>query len=199
MNSKSTLPAGPSGASAEVTGAPADNTPEPCRRHKPLTGLLQGYGGGEEHKLPGYTGSMVAFGLYTTAWTAVLRRYGRSMPGGLRAGDVALTAVATFRLSRLLSKGVVTSPLRAPFTRFKEAAGPSEVTEESRTESGVRGTVGALVTCPFCVGVWVATTFTGAHLLWPRRVRAVTGLLTVLAGADALQLAYSALQQKAAD
>ncbi|WP_308368712.1 DUF1360 domain-containing protein [Streptomyces sp. ISL-36] len=105
--------------------------------------------------------------------------------------------MATFRLSRLLSKGVVTSPLRAPFTRFKEAAGPSEVTEEPRTESGVRGTVGALVTCPFCVGVWVATTLTGAQLLWPREVRVVTGALTVLAGADALQLAYSALGQKA--
>ncbi|MEU9145416.1 DUF1360 domain-containing protein [Streptomyces sp. NPDC048349] len=158
---------------------------------------MQGYGGEEEAKLPGYAGSMAVFGLYATAWTAVLRRHGRSVPDALRAGDLALTAVAAFRLSRLLSKGVVTSPLRAPFTRFKEAAGPSEVTEEPRTESGVGGTVGALATCPFCVAVWVVTTLTGAQMLWPRQARIVTGALTALAGADALQLAYSALQQKA--
>jgi hypothetical protein len=196
MNSDRTLPTDPLGTSAGLSGAPG-NVPERSRIHKCLTGLMQGYGDGEEAKLPGYAGSMAVFGLYATAWTAALRRHGPRVPDVLRAGDLALTAVATFRLSRLLSKGVVTSPLRAPFTRFKEAAGPSEVTEEARTGSGVGGAVGALATCPFCVAVWVVTTLTGAQILWPRQVRIVTGALTALAGADALQLAYSALQQKA--
>ncbi|MFF5448029.1 DUF1360 domain-containing protein [Streptomyces sp. NPDC012888] len=103
-----------------------------------------------------------------------------------------LASVATFRLSRLVSKGAVTSPLRAPFTRYEEASGPAEVTEEARGD-GLRAPVGTLVTCSFCTGVWVASTLAGAYALWPRATRSVTSVFTVVAGADAAQLAYAGL------
>ncbi|MFI6088562.1 DUF1360 domain-containing protein [Streptomyces sp. NPDC051218] len=46
--------------------------------------------------------------------------------------DVLLTGAAVFRLAGWLSKGSVTSPLRAPFTRYESAAGPAEVSESPR-------------------------------------------------------------------
>ncbi|MFE7766018.1 DUF1360 domain-containing protein [Streptomyces sp. NPDC057438] len=90
----------------------------------------------------------------------------------------------------------MTSPLRAPFTRYVGPQGAAELHEEARPEGG-KDTVGELVTCPFCVSVWVASTLTAGRLLWPRATRTAMGALTSLAGADALQLAYGALMGRA--
>lgn len=86
----------------------------------------------------------------------------------------------------------MTSPLRAPFTTFVGPQGPAELHEEARSDDR-RATVGELVTCPFCVSVWVASSLTAGQLLWPRATRTAMGALTALAGADALQLTYGAL------
>jgi hypothetical protein len=63
--------------------------------------------------------------------------------------------------------------------------------------------VGELVTCPFCMSVWVASTLTAGQLLWPRATRTATrtamGTLAAPAGADALQLAYGALVDRTTD
>ncbi|MFF0112883.1 DUF1360 domain-containing protein [Streptomyces prasinus] len=150
------------------------------------------YAAGEERPLRGYLAAMAAFGVYTAAWATVVKTRGRPLPDRPAPWDVALTAVATFRLSRLLSKASVTSPLRAPFTTFQRPQGPAELHEEARS-GGAKDTVGELVTCPFCVSVWVASTLTAGQLLWPRATRTTMGALTALAGADALQLTYSAL------
>ncbi|MEV0303354.1 DUF1360 domain-containing protein [Streptomyces prasinus] len=150
------------------------------------------YAAGEERPLRGYLAAMAAFGVYTAAWATVVKTRGRPLPDRPAPWDVALTAVATFRLSRLLSKASVTSPLRAPFTTFQRPQGPAELHEEARSE-GAKDTVGELVTCPFCMSVWVASTLTAGQLLWPRATRTTMGALTALAGADALQLTYSAL------
>ncbi|CAM5245536.1 hypothetical protein SCYAM73S_00417 [Streptomyces cyaneofuscatus] len=58
--------------------------------------------------------------------------------------------------------------------------------------------MGELVTCPFCLSVWLTTTFTGAHLLWPKATRTVnrTGRPAL---ADTMQLAYDSLTQKNAE
>ncbi|MFG2678165.1 DUF1360 domain-containing protein [Streptomyces sp. NPDC048392] len=150
---------------------------------------------GEDRPLRGYLAAMAAFGVYTAGWATVVGMRGRPLPDRPVPWDVALTAVATFRLSRLLSKASVTSPLRAPFTVFQGPQGPAELHEEARPE-GAKDTVGELVTCPFCMSVWVASTLTAGQLLWPRATRITMGALTALAGADALQLTYGALVAK---
>ncbi|MET8573300.1 DUF1360 domain-containing protein [Streptomyces sp. NPDC005012] len=154
------------------------------------------YADGGERPLGGYLAAMTAFGAYTATWAVAVRRRGRPLPERPDPWDVALTAVSTFRLSRLLSKASVTSPLRAPFTRYVGPEGPAELHEEAREESG-RETVGELMTCPFCTSVWVASTLTAGLLLAPRATRTAMGGLTALAGADALQLGYAALVRKA--
>lgn len=156
----------------------------------------RGYAGTRDRPLGGYLAAVTAFGAYVATWTTVVRLRGRPLPERPEPWDVVLTSVATFRLSRLLSKASVTSPLRAPFTRYVGPDGPAELHEEAQSGGG-RDTLGELVTCPFCTSVWVASTLTAAQLLWPRATRTVTGALAALAGADALQLAYAALVDKA--
>ncbi|MET7680418.1 DUF1360 domain-containing protein [Streptomyces sp. NPDC005423] len=154
------------------------------------------YSAGHDRPLGGYTAAMAGFGLYTTAWVTAVRLRGSPLPDRLQPSDVVLTAVATFRLSRLLSKASVTSPLRAPFTRYVSPQGPAELHEEARSENG-KETLGELLTCPFCMSVWVVSTLTTGQLLYPRATRTAMGALTALAGADALQLGYGVLVDKA--
>ncbi|WP_190199892.1 DUF1360 domain-containing protein [Streptomyces djakartensis] len=153
------------------------------------------YEAGHDRPLGGYLMAMAGFAAYTAAWTSAVRRGGRPLPERPQPWDVVLTSVATFRLSRLLSKASVTSPLRAPFTRYVGPQGPGELHEEAQPDQG-RHTVGELTTCPFCISVWVASTLTAGQLLSPRATRTAMGALTALAGADALQLAYGALVKK---
>ncbi|MDQ0582060.1 DUF1360 domain-containing protein [Streptomyces rishiriensis] len=165
------------------------------RLHGFLRSTKKDYSAGAERPLGGYLTAMAGFGAYTAAWATVVRLRGRPLPDRPAPSDIVLTSLAAFRLSRLLSKASVTSPLRAPFTRYVGPQGPAELHEEARAEGG-KDTVGELMTCPFCMSVWVVSTLTAGQLLWPRATRTAMGGLAALAGADALQLAYAALVDK---
>ncbi|MET9319086.1 DUF1360 domain-containing protein [Streptomyces sp. NPDC003038] len=144
----------------------------------------------------GRMAAMAVFGGYTAGWAVLVRRGGRAVPAPPTPWELLLTATATFRLSRLLGKATVTRPIRAPFTQVEAPGAPAELNETPRDQHG-RKTVGELVSCPFCLSVWIVTTLTGAQLIWPRATRTVTGALTALAAADAMQFAHSALTAKA--
>jgi len=105
-----------------------------------------------------------------------------------------MSAVATHKLSRLIARDPVTSPLRAPFTEYRGPAGPAELREDVRGQ-GARKTIGELVTCPFCTSVWVATGFTAGLIYLPRTTWLAMGTLTALAGADLLQYGHAWLQR----
>ncbi|MFD3333176.1 DUF1360 domain-containing protein [Streptomyces sp. NPDC058700] len=143
----------------------------------------------------GHLGAMMGFAAYTACWTVLQRRIGRPPPPSPGPWELALTATATFRLSRLIAKATVTRPVRAPFTRVDGAGAPAELNETPREEPG-RTTVGELISCPFCLSVWVVTTFTGARAIWPEATRTATGALTALTLADALQFGHSALSER---
>lgn len=83
----------------------------------------------------------------------------------------------------------MTSPLRAPFVRYEEPAGEGEVNESVRGH-GARHAVGELMTCPFCLSVWVASGLAAGLVIAPRPTRLVLSTLTAIAGSDALQLVY---------
>lgn len=140
--------------------------------------------------LAGYSAAMATYGagLAALAGAAVLTRR-RARP--LSAGDIALLTIATHKMSRLLAKDAVTSPLRAAGTRFAGPAGASELHEEVRGH-GVRHTFGEMVSCPFCLDVWVATALSAGFVFAPRVTRLVASCLTAVTGADFLQLAYDA-------
>jgi hypothetical protein len=112
--------------------------------------------------------------------------------------DVVLIAIATHKLSRLIAKDAVTSPLRAPFTRYSEASGAAELNEEVRDGgSALRHSIGELITCPFCLAVWVATGFTGGLVLAPRLTRLAATAMTATAVSDFLQMAYTIAKETA--
>ena len=61
---------------------------------------------------------------------------------------------------------------------------------ESVRGHGVRHAAGELITCPFCLAVWVATGLTAGMVFAPRLARLVCTTLTAIAVSDGLQLLY---------
>lgn len=153
------------------------------------------YAGDADRPIGGYVATMGVYGGVVGTLAAAARVAGREVPDGLPVTDVALSALATHKLSRLLAHDPVTSPLRVPFTSYQGQAGPSELQEEVRG-SGGRKTVGELITCPFCTGVWVATAFTAGLVYLPRTTRLAIGTFAALAGADMLQFAHAWLEKQ---
>jgi len=154
------------------------------------------YAGGEKRPLGGYATTMTVYGGTVAALAAAVMARGKSVPDGLAAGDLVLCAASTHKLSRLIAKDPVTSPLRAPFTSYKGTQGPAELTEDVRGEGGQKA-IGELLTCPFCTGMWLATGFTAGLLLLPRTTRLAMGALTALTGADILQFVHAWLEKVA--
>ena len=149
----------------------------------------------EDRPLGGYAALMGLYGLSVAAGAAGLRRRSGPLPD-VRLADVVLTGVATHKLARRMSKDSVTSPLRAPFTRYEGVSGPAELQEQSRGR-GLRKAVGELVSCPFCISQWVATGFVFGFLTAPRATRWTASVFTSLALADFLQFAYAWAEQRA--
>jgi hypothetical protein len=140
----------------------------------------------------------VAIAVFNGAFAAALllaRRQGRELPERIGAADLATIGVASHKLSRLVGKDKVTAPLRAPFTELEGSAGPAEYAERARG-SGARRAIGELLVCPYCLGLWVVTTFAIGLLFAPRLTRFVAAVFTALAISDFLQIAYKAAEEK---
>lgn len=161
-----------------------------------LTDWERRYAQGEERPLGSYLGLLATYlGLVSTlVLTGRARRV--TVPPRVAAADLALLTVGVFRASRLVTKDSVTAVARAPFTEFKEPAGHGEVNEEV-IGSGPRHAVGELVSCPFCISVWLATVGMFGMLVFPRATRIICSVLSAVAGADTLQFVYSALGRAA--
>ena len=117
------------------------------------------------------------------------------LPERVSMADVLLMGVATHKFSRLLTKDRVTSFVRAPFVRYDGDAGPSEVNESPRGD-GAQRAIGELVTCPYCIGLWIASGFAFGLASAPRATRFVATIGTVLTLSDFLHLAYVAAVER---
>jgi hypothetical protein len=131
----------------------------------------------------------VLTGAYATAVGAFLWWFRDRLPETISAGDLALLGVASHKTSRSISKDKVTAPLRAPFTEHEGDAGPGEL-EESPSGTGMRHTVGELLTCPFCLDQWVATGYVAGLVVAPRATRFVASVMATVAISDFLQIGY---------
>jgi hypothetical protein len=132
-------------------------------------------------------------GTYLTgvAGLALLVRRRDSTPT-VEARDVIVLAAATDKLARLGTQEKVTEPLRAPFTEPVEE--PDGTRHEQPQRRGARRAVGELVTCPFCLSVWIATALTGALLLAPRLTRVTLSAFAAMTGSDLLQCCWARLE-----
>ena len=156
---------------------------------------LEEYAPGGDRPLGGYAALMGLYGVAVTAGAVALRRRNGPLPD-VRPVDIVLVGVATHKLARRMSKDSVTSPLRAPFTRYEGVSGPAELQERVRGR-GLRKAVGELISCPFCLSQWVATGFVFGLLAAPRATRWVASMFASLALADFLQFAYAWAEQRA--
>jgi hypothetical protein len=151
------------------------------------------YAAGEDRPLGSLLGIMAGYGAVTAGLFGAVRLSGRELPERLSASDLGLLTVATHKIARLAAKDPVTSPLRAPFTRFDGTSGEAELAEQVRG-TGARKAIGELVTCPFCLGQWVATGLAFGLVLAPRPTRLAASVFTAITGADLLQLVYAKTQ-----
>ncbi len=155
------------------------------------------YRGDDPRPLSGYVAVLSVYSsvVLLTALTAAVT--GRRLPERWQAQDLLTVTLGSHKLSRTLSKDAVTSPIRAPFAHYAGTGGPAEVQEETRNSSELRHSLGELLTCPFCLDMWVATAFVIGLIFAPRFTRLIAGSFTALAGADFLQLVYAMAQQAA--
>jgi Protein of unknown function (DUF1360) len=155
-----------------------------------------GYSGDADRPLGGYLVTLSTYTTVVAALAGLARATGRKVPDRLSPQDVLLSALATHKLSRLLAKDPVTSPLRAPFTAYRGTAGPAELREDVRGR-GAQKAIGEMITCPFCTSVWVATGLTAGLVYLPRTTRLAIAALSAVAGSDMLQFGYAWLEKTA--
>jgi Protein of unknown function (DUF1360) len=153
-------------------GTPGD--PGAAHEHRPIGGYLV------------LTGTF--FAVSATALLAA-RAAGKEPPAKVSAWDVLLAGAATHKLSRLITKDKVTGALRSPFVDYQGRDGHGEVSEQARG-SGLQRAIGELLTCPYCVGQWVAAGVGIGTVAAPRFTRLVTFVYAAETVGDFLQLAY---------
>ncbi len=108
----------------------------------------------------------------------------------VRLADLLVMGAATHEVSRILTTERVTRSLRQPFVHT-DADG-----HEAPVERGPRRALGELLTCPYCVGPWVALGLSTSYLLAPAMTRTYATVLTMAAISDFLHRASSVVNAK---
>lgn len=156
----------------------------------------KGYAPHEHRPIASYTALTAIFGAGATSGLVAAHRHRGELPERYSALDIVTVGIATHKLSRLITKDKVTAFVRAPFTRFQEATGHGEVSEEPRGD-GFRYAIGELLICPYCMSQWIVGAFAVGMVAQPRFTRLIASAYTAQTIADFLQLAYLAAEERA--
>ena len=138
----------------------------------------------EERPLPEYAGLVGAFWLIFATFMATNRD---RLPEKVPIGDFARITLSTYKLSRLITKDEVSTFLRAPVTE-------DEAGQEPKKE-GVARAIGELVTCPYCIGLWIASGLSYAQVMFPRETRFATSIFSAHALTDFLHAGFVRLRK----
>jgi Protein of unknown function (DUF1360) len=103
--------------------------------------------------------------------------------------DVALLALATFKVARTVARDNIASFIREPFV---EEARESPHEERPVPTGDIRQAVGELVTCTRCVGTWAAAGITATEALAPSFGRILVRSLALGGANDWLQAGFAA-------
>jgi Protein of unknown function (DUF1360) len=137
----------------------------------------------EERPLPEYAALAGAFGSVLAAFLVLA---GRRLPERITLADTVRVGLASYKVGRLIAKDRVTTFVRAPVTEDPDATQPKR--------EGAARALGELVTCPYCIGLWVASGFAYSLVFFPRQTRFVTTIFGGQAVADFLNAAFVHLQ-----
>lgn len=157
--------------------------------------VFEGYGA-KGQELTSYATLAGLFNLLFAAFLLIVKGTGRTIPERVDARDIALLGVAAHKLSFVVSNDAVTSVIRAPFTERQEKKSPKSVEEKPRGE-GLRRSIGELLGCQFCLGMWLSSFFTYGLILAPRGTRLIASLFAVVTVSDFLHQIYKFITNRA--
>lgn len=121
----------------------------------------------------------------------VLPRHGEEEPE-FRPFDLLVLGLATYRTGRLVAFERVAAPLREPVTKtVPDASGAGEAVVAAGT--GWRWTLGELLSCPTCIGTWVAAGLVSGMRLAPRPTNVFAAIMSITGVAQLLSEATEAL------
>jgi hypothetical protein len=139
---------------------------------------------GDARPLGEYAGLAGAFWALFALFVATSRD---RLPDRIGPGDTVRIALATYKLARLITKDEVTSFVRAPVTEDEDAQEPAR--------EGARRALGELLTCPYCIGLWIASGLSYAQVLAPRETRFATTIFSAHAVSDFLHAGFVRLRK----
>ena len=138
----------------------------------------------EDRPLPQYA---TLAGLFWTFFSLFLATNRGRLPDRMRPTDLVALALTTYKLSRLITKEDVTAFVRAPVTEGPDAQEPKP--------EGMARVLGELVTCPYCIGLWIASGLSYGHVLFPRETRFLTTVFSSYAVSDFLHAGFVWLKE----
>ncbi len=126
--------------------------------------------------------------------TLLLDLYAVRALASLSLFELVLIALASFRLTRLFVYDTITAFFRDQFYDVRAKRNGAEVLE--KPAAGPRRTLADLVSCPWCMGMWVTATVLFFYLLTPY-THFVIYLLALAAVVTPLQLLANLIGWKA--
>ena len=127
-------------------------------------------------------------GAFSAVLTGFLFAAGPRLPERISLVDTVRIGLASYKLGRLIAKDPVASFVRAPVTEDQDATEPKR--------EGAARALGELVTCPYCIGLWIASGFAYSLVLFPRQTRLVTTIFGGQAVADFLNAGFVRLRDE---
>jgi hypothetical protein len=112
----------------------------------------------------------------------------RRLPERPSFSDTVRIGIASYKLGRLVAKDRVTSFVRAPVTDDPDASEPKQ--------EGMARALGELVTCPYCIGLWISAGLSYGLVLFPPQTRLVTTIFGAQAVADFLNAGFVRLRDE---
>jgi hypothetical protein len=138
----------------------------------------------DERPIPEYATLAAAF---WAAFALFLATNRNRLPERMRVTDLALIALSSYKLSRLITKEDVTAFVRAPVTEDPEGKQPKP--------RGMTRVLGELVTCPYCISLWVTAGLSSAQVVFPRETRFFTAIFGTYAVTDFLHAGFVRLKE----
>jgi Protein of unknown function (DUF1360) len=132
-----------------------------------------------ERPLPEYA---ALAGAFSTVLAGFLVLGSRRLPERISFADTARIGLASYKLGRLIARDRVAAFVRAPVTEDADATEPKA--------AGPGRALGELVTCPYCIGLWIASGLSYSLVLYPRQTRLVTTIFGAQAVADFLNAGF---------
>ena len=138
----------------------------------------------DERPLPEYAGLAAAFWLIFGAFLVTSRE---RLPERPRLADVGLISLSSYKLALVIAKDDVTAFVRAPVTEDPDATQPKQ--------EGMARALGELLTCPYCIGLWISSALSYSQVLFPRETRFFTTIFGSYAVSDFLHAAFVRLRK----